>query len=194
MGRHDCDDCDGPRRNRCPTGPTGPGGPPGPTGTIGPTGRGGATGPTGPSSGNTQPSVRVFSETVQAVGSGLFRVCTFTTERFDGPGVPMWTNVGPPGINQRLTAQVAGRYQITGVVDWDVNGAGDVRLVQIRLNGTTEIDDVSQSPVAGINNTSQNITTLWDMAAGDFVELLVFQDSGGLLDLFPEFMMVRVGP
>jgi hypothetical protein len=214
-----CDRCMGRRRSEppcppnCPTGPTGPAGSIGPTGpastvpgptgptggsSTGPTGAG-STGPTGPNSGSTEPGVRVFRSTPQSISATS--PISFDTERFDGPGPAMWTNVGPPGIEQRLTARVAGRYLISANVLWDeAAGAGTFRELSIRLNGATSIASVLQPPVTGGVTTGQSVTTIFELAVGDYVEAIVDQNSGlpinilPLADISPEFMMSRIGP
>lgn len=88
---------------------------------------------------------------------------------------------------------------IGGHVEWAVNATG-VRIARIRLNGATFIA-VSDSPVAGhaVYNVRNNVMTLYDLAVNDYVELMVFQDSGAGLNVLasanfsPEFWMQLVG-
>jgi len=103
------------------------------------------------------------------------------------------------GQPTRLTANVAGRYQISGAVFW-TGGGGTFRNVGIRLNGTTYIALLTDTPVP--TGGGQAISTLWDLNANDFVELVVEQNSGGTLQILrppppftdssPEFMMVKI--
>ena len=108
----------------------------------------------------------------------------------------MWSPLQPT----RLTAQIAGRYQITGQLFW-ADGNGTIRLAVIRLNG----DDAQglvfedKAPITG-EELSINATTLWDMIAGDYVEIIALHDATPSLSVVseplasPEFMMTRVGP
>jgi len=165
----------------------------GATGAAGNTGASGNTGNTG-NTGTTpaQPSVRVSRSTNQVIPTATRTAIVFDTDRFDGPGTPMWS-AGQP---TRLTAQVAGRYQITSQVVW-ADGNGALRLAEIQLNGNDANGLVfeDKAPTPG-EELATNATTLWSMNAGDYVEhdatpSLAVQ-SEPLVS--PEFMMSRVGP
>lgn len=98
--------------------------------------------------------------------------------------------------NSRMTIPTGqgGSYIIDGGVRWDFNNTGQ-RLAAILLNGVV-IKGISYAPAS--NNSHISITTLYDLAAGDYVELRVFQDSGGALNvtasgnLSPEFRVQRI--
>ena len=105
------------------------------------------------------------------------------------------------GQPTRLTAQIAGRYQISGSIIWDTSVGGSYRGARIQLNGTSFIaSQVGASDVLGIEQT---LSTLYDLDVGDYVELTAEQDSGNAIDVVklaspydtnsPEFMMVKVG-
>lgn len=96
----------------------------------------------------------------------------------------------------RLTAPVAGWYLITAAIRWASNATG-VRQLYLRANGSTYIDTVNQDAV-GTTNTRQTIATLYYLAANEYVEAAVYQNSGGNLDvdasaaISPEFAMARI--
>jgi hypothetical protein len=58
------------------------------------------------------------------------------------------------------------------------------------------VEQVANSATNG--RDAQNVTSIWDMLAGEYVELEAFQTSGGNLDVVstakktPEFMMIRI--
>lgn len=98
----------------------------------------------------------------------------------------------------RLTAVLPGVYQVTGDVIW-VGGTGapnTFRNLWIRLNGMTFIALQTDSPIA--TGQGQEVSTLIQLNAGDYVELLGEQNTGANLAIAkdeassPEFMMVRV--
>lgn len=177
----------GPEGAEGPAGPEGPEGPSGPEGSTGPTG---PTGPTGSALAIDSPAARVTSDTPQAIPNDTLTPIVFNIERFDNGGL------FDPLFPTRLTATEAGRYQITGEVVFDQNGGGD-RLIGIFLNGTTFVGIV-RVPPSGVAPTAIDVTTLWPMNPGDYVELVVNQTSGGPLTVqaveaySPEFMMTRV--
>lgn len=73
----------------------------------------------------------------------------------------------------------AGYYSLKAHVQWDVNATGD-RYVGFRVNGGT-----TQHAVAGYARTSAYFigfnTADILLAAGDYVELFVYQNAGGAL-------------
>jgi hypothetical protein len=103
----------------------------------------------------------------------------------------------------RLVARVSGRYQITGTVVWQQApppNVGTFRQLWIRRNGNQFIAVQTNGPI--LNTQGQTVTTLFELAEDDYVQLVVDQDSGGPLDVLkflgdqeavsPEFMMVKV--
>lgn len=98
----------------------------------------------------------------------------------------------------RLTAPVGGNYLIFVHLDYEPNPAG-MRDAVIFLNGIRPIAYARQ-PASPSSDTFVNISTHYELVAGDFVELLVAQDSGvpTLIrrvpndDRSPEFGMVRI--
>lgn len=83
-------------------------------------------------------------------------------------------NSGQPS---RLTAQRTGHYMVGGCVSWGGSASGS-RLTAIRVNGTTEVV-ISTIPSSNLDALEQNVNTMLPLNAGDYIELVVFQDSGG---------------
>lgn len=136
---------------------------------------------------------RVYNDAaISHATSGAWQSLTFNQERFDTDTIHSTSsNTG------RLTATTAGKYIISGCLSWATNGTG-TRIVRIFLNGTTPIERDSK----GANSAAtvdQTITTIYDLAADDYVELAGWQNSGGALDIkatsnfSPEFSMARIG-
>lgn len=74
--------------------------------------------------------------------------------------------------NSRLTvpAGYGGWYIIQGGLGYPANNTGTYRRIQIRLNGSTPIADNQQVPAAS-QILRMNITAIYYLAAGDYVEL-----------------------
>jgi hypothetical protein len=141
-----------------------------------------------------QPCVRVTKAAAQTgILSATVTKLVFDTERFDTAGNVASTMHDNVTNNTRLTCRHAGKYEITGQVEWSASPANGI--LQIFLNDTTEI---SQTQVLG-DYRCMVVATIWDLAVNDFVELRVYQGSGGTLSInktasrSPEFMMHRVG-
>lgn len=138
------------------------------------------------------PSARVYHNANQSISSVGVVALAFNSERFDTDNIHSTST-----NNSRLTCKTAGKYLIGGSVDWASNATGQRQLL-IRLNGTTYIAPNGVTPVSG-DTTKQGISTLYSLAVNDYVELTVFQTSGGSLnvnsagDYSPEFWMVKVG-
>lgn len=140
-----------------------------------------------------QPCARVYHNAAQSIGASAETTLAFNSERFDTDTIhDTATN------NSRLTCKTAGKYMITAHVEWASGTADTLRTVIIRLNGTTQIGRVDMLPsVAAV--VSQPLTTMWDLAVNDYIEVRVFQSTAGSLNVnstassSPEFMMARVG-
>jgi len=199
----------GPTGPTGPTGDTGPTGATGATGATGPTGATGATGATGPTgaTGATGPtgatgasaadhSARVFNDANQSLADGTGTTLTFNQERYDTDAMHDTTS-----NTSRITITSgagAGKYLIGGCFEFAANATG-IRLVLINLNGTTTIANITQNAASSFG-TVICLTTAYSFSVDDYVELQVFQNSGGNLDVTaspnhsPEFWVQKLTP
>jgi hypothetical protein len=133
-------------------------------------------------------TARVYRTTNQTLVSNTFTAISFDAERFDNDTIH--DNVTN---NSRLTCRTAGKYLIGANLIFAVDATG-AREGILRVNGTLLIAGVSAPAVAVINNYV-NVNCIYDLAVGDYVELLAFQSTAGNLDvvalspLSPEFWM-----
>jgi hypothetical protein len=135
-------------------------------------------------------AARVYHSTALGIANNTpTPITTFDSERFDTD------NIHDPVTNSgRLTCRTAGKYLISASIVWDTNPNGH-RQLNITFNGVTNI---AQDYRPAIGYTSQTITTIWNLAVNDWVELRAQQTSGGGLNILadpaqsPEFMMVRI--
>lgn len=130
---------------------------------------------------------RVYNNANISIADSTFTVLTFNSERYDTNSYHSTSsNTG------RLTVPAAGKYLIIGQIAF-AGGAG-VRGVQIRLNGTTTLASNFVNPVTGAS-TDLIVVTEYELAASDYVELVVYQNSGGAINVLlganysPEFMI-----
>lgn len=142
------------------------------------------------------PAVRVTHNAAQSILNNTLTKIAFNTERFDTAGGAASTQHDTITNNTRLTCLFAGKYQIIGNVEFASNATG-VRYLDVFLNNVTIISAEHSVAVNGGTHGIQ-ISTLYDLAVNDFVELRAFQNSGGALNVnvtgnwSPEFMMVRI--
>lgn len=137
----------------------------------------------------TVPCARVYNSVDQSIPNATGTVLAFDSERFDTDDIHDTTT-----HNSRLTCNTAGKYQITVQIRWGSSATG-FRQVQIRLNAATNICTVRQ----GAHGADMQVfSTLYDLAVDDYLEVVVYQNSGAALNVgaygnySPEFMMVKV--
>lgn len=146
-----------------------------------------------------QPAVRAFHNANQSIASATFTALAFNSERIDQSAGGASTMHDLVTNNSRLTCRVAGVYLIGACLAF-AGGAGTTgqRYGELFLNATTIIDADSR-PNNGTSNVFFNLSCIYPLIVGDFVECRVYQDSGGALNVItsanvsPEFWMVRVG-
>jgi hypothetical protein len=137
----------------------------------------------------TVPAASVTRTADLSVNNNAPTTIAFNTEFFDT--ADLHSNTVNPS---RLSAPEAGIYQVSANVTWLQNASGS-RTLTVNVNGSSaaRMSD-SRTPVNGA--TSQSVSGLLQLAAGDYVEARVFQDSGSTLTISStaplRFEMVKV--
>lgn len=135
---------------------------------------------------------RVYHDAVQEIAHNTFTALAFNQERYD-------TDVIHDNVvsNSRLTCKTAGKYIIVANICWEFHAVGD-RAVYIHLDGATRIAAIFQEASAN-NPIWQCVSTIYDLAVGQYVEVAVLHTAGVALDILvlgnysPEFQMQRIG-
>lgn len=138
---------------------------------------------------------RVYRNSNQSISNTTETAISFSTARTNSNagGSYIWDS----GTPTRLTCRVAGTYYIFGNVSFDANGTG-VRQARIRLGGSTELAIENMSNLDASVTPLINLSCFYDLTVGQYVELTVYQSSGGNLDVIygsaysPEFGMARI--
>jgi hypothetical protein len=129
-----------------------------------------------PASGSTFAGCRLVPNTGQAITNATFTALVYQTETFDTDGYHS-TSTNTSRIT--IPAGKAGYYNITAGVFWPSNSSG-VRQIQLEINGATAI---GRTVVVGTANgvESELFTTIYYLNVGDYVQSLVYQNSGSTL-------------
>jgi hypothetical protein len=144
------------------------------------------------------PAVRVTRTTNQGVLNDTGTSLNFNSERYDTAGMHSNTS-----NLSRLTAPVTGIYAVTVAFKWQNQAfASGRRLFVLRKNGATEVGIEEVSPSVNPNGGPDvNFATMLRLAAGDFIEAQVVQNSGGTLPIIasqgengPNFSMTWLAP
>lgn len=138
--------------------------------------------------------VRVFNSAALTIGTGAWTTLTFNSESYDAFGMHSTSsNTG------RLTAQRAGVYGIFGSLQFSPSAGGTIRGLRFLVNGSVSVIMDLRSPNGATTTVNFGISAFYPLAAGDYVEMQVYQDSGGNLNVdrvsaySPEFGMQQVG-
>ena len=118
---------------------------------------------------------RVHNSIAQSIPNNTQTALTFNSTYFDTDGMHDPLSANP----SRLTATTKGKYIVTANIGLDANAVG-TRSVGIKLNNSTF---VAQQTFVGFTGDSNivSVTATISMNVGDFVEVFVFQNSGGAL-------------
>lgn len=137
-------------------------------------------------------AARVFNSAAITLTSGVGAVLTFDSERFDTGNLHSTVS-----NTSRLTAPITGLYLIGASVEFAANATG-IRQFTLRLNGTTIIGVIDQVLSSAGGVTWLTTDTIYRLVAGDYVEVVAAQNSGGNLNVnasgnySPEFWMFRL--
>jgi hypothetical protein len=127
------------------------------------------------------PEMTAYQSSAQTIPTGVATAVTLDVNVIDSyGGHSTVTN------NTRYVAQVSGFYTCAGIAAFSPNATG-VRTVSLQVNGTTGVP-ASQAifqavTSAGINTNVPTRTMDVFLNAGDYIELMATQTSGGNLAL-----------
>lgn len=136
-------------------------------------------------------SVRVYNDANISIPNATETTLTFNSQRYDTDTIhDLVTNPS------RLTCKTAGKYFIAALTSFAANATGR-RWLRLKLNGTTDIDYRNFDATAA-GDAAIGASTFYNLAVDDYVEVVVYQNSGGALNVLsvaevsPEFMMARI--
>lgn len=112
----------------------------------------------------------------QTITTATRTAVLFTTERLDVGALHSTSS-----NTSRITIVDAGFYGLSCSDEWVGNATG-YRNIEWRLNGASLLA-VNCLPTVTVNTVQQSVTTFYYLAAGDYVEVTVYQTSGGNLVL-----------
>lgn len=128
--------------------------------------------------------VSLYNTTDQTVNNNATTLIAWNSETFDTDGFhDTATN------NSRITipSGKAGKYLLNVIITWQGNTTGNRRII-VYKNGaqiTTNTTTIHSVVDTGTANSNTNFhTNVLDLAVGDYIQIYVFQNSGGALSAF----------
>ncbi|KKL19653.1 hypothetical protein LCGC14_2463320, partial [marine sediment metagenome] len=133
------------------------------------------------------PAVRGYHDAIGSVSNAAWGAMLLNQEDYDTDAIHS-TNTS------RLTATTAGKYRMSGSVSFAGHATGQ-RLCRILYNGTTIIATGVRNQGSTDGNNVE-ATTSYHLAAGDYVEFQLYQNSGGPLNVLANrhFEMEWIAP
>ncbi len=126
-----------------------------------------------------KPLIKVYQTVAQNIASGVGTPLAFDTEVVDKD--PSGGNAHDTAVNNsRFTARYTGWYPFVGRGTFAPNGVG-TRFVQPAVNGVALGMDISAQPGNAAAVTAIDCSGVVFLIAGDYLEILAFQNSGGVL-------------
>lgn len=146
-----------------------------------------------PSIGQTPPVASPSPPTLPGIGAKLQRdsigaqsIPNITATIITWPAVPAFDSSGfySSGAPNRFTvpAGLAGLFLVFGSLRWTSMAGGTVRRIEIGVNGTM-FNHYKVDPSGSANAFTQESIALMRLAAGDYVQLGCYQDSGGAMNV-----------
>jgi hypothetical protein len=143
----------------------------------------------------THQGCRLTHSADQSIANSTFVSLALDTETYDDGGYhDTVTN------NTRITipANRGGKYIVGGQARF-ASAGGNQRFIRVLKNGTSNVIS-NQNLIGSANVATINVCGIVALAVGDYVELQVFQDSGGAVnvtataDFSPTFWASYIGP
>jgi hypothetical protein len=122
------------------------------------------------------PGIGVDLNVAQNVNSATLTALAFDTLSFQSTDLFTWD----PGQPSKLTLNTSGVVSVTATSYFNGSVGGSIRACQIFVNGITEIGANTGANPSG-NPARTPAVGIEPLVAGDYIELKVNQDSGGVL-------------
>lgn len=125
---------------------------------------------------------RAYNDGTQSIPNNVSTAITFAQEEWDTTAIHSTSSNTSQFV---VPAGYAGKWRATWHVGYPTNATGS-RISFIRKNGnpaanSAVIGSGSQQPGSSVSNWDVHGTATVDLIVGDYIELLVFQNSGGAL-------------
>jgi hypothetical protein len=129
-----------------------------------------------PAGGSTFTGVSCYKSTAQTVSNTTWTAVTFDSENFD---TNSFHSTATNTSRLTIPSGKGGYYSIHGNIGFAGNTTG-VRVVLIKKNGT-DLNYCSTAAAGVVNDVRLPFVYTANLAAGDYVEVFVYQTSGGNL-------------
>jgi hypothetical protein len=125
----------------------------------------------------TVPSAKIRRSTNQSIPNSAATIVSLDTA--DHNTDTMYSGATPT----RLTIKTPGLYLVSANVEWAANAVGS-RNAWIQVNGNA-LDRIVETMVdaSGAGDSRLNLSQIRRLSAGDYIELAVYQSSGGSLNI-----------
>lgn len=127
-------------------------------------------------------SARVAINSNHVIANSALTSLSWDAERWD-TGCP-GAGVFDGGAPSRLTACSTGKYLVFANITWN-NFPTGYRFAGLRVNGAPPLIASQQTTADVTTNSDSSISTVIDLAAGDYVEVVVFQNNGTPVEVSP---------
>jgi hypothetical protein len=118
------------------------------------------------------------SSGVQSIAHSTFTAITWAEEDFD---TDAYHSTSSNTSRITIPSGKAGKYHITGFLQWDDNTSGNARNIYVYKNGTNAKNGTS---LKGYYPTAL-VSCVLNLAVSDYIEIYVYQDSGSTRDTYP---------
>ena len=126
----------------------------------------------------SQFGARAYQSAAQAIADVTLTGITLTSESFDRGGCH---DNAVNTTRMTVPAGGGGLWFLTGQITYTAAAAG-VRQAMFYLNGATPLARFRIPTAGAADNTMVQVTTVYPLVAGDYVELVAYQSSGGALN------------
>lgn len=98
--------------------------------------------------------------------------------------INLTADVDPQSLvgSNKITVPFAGYWEVSGQVRFAASASATARYAAVRKNGATILTEAQNVPAAAVEITAPVAPRIVALAAGDYLELIGYQNSGGALN------------
>lgn len=123
-------------------------------------------------------AISLSLSTNQSIPNNTYTAVSWDTVNWQVGNSSIWVSAS----GSKLNVPVAGKYDLTGILEWDDNSSG-YRAAAWRINGTSSVHMITMQPLVSEKAPTLPFGDIFSLTTADYIEVMAFQNIGTTMNL-----------